>query len=336
MNAARKTKLSERPARYNLWVTVFCFGVLVLAGLFYLATQQIAYVWRWERIPIYFAFEKDFVIASAVEGEVASIQIRDDKALVTVKGLDGTESYEAPAVSLRVAEGEFVYPGDVLGRYTKWAPGLLLIGLWFTLKISVLATIFGVIIGVIGGLCRISSNPALKWSAIVYIELIRGSPLMVQILIWYFVIGTVVNDLLSVYGIGSISGVTYGVASLSCFAGAYVTEIVRAGIQSIHRGQNEAARSLGMTYAQAMRHIILPQALRRILPPLAGQFISLIKDSSLLGIIAIRELTKAAREVVTASLQPFEIYLMAALLYLVLTFTLSMFVQWLERRTAIR
>ena len=131
---------------------------------------------------------------------------------------------------------------------------------------------------------------------------------MVQILIWYFVIGTVINDLLSAYGIGQISAFWYGVASLACFAGAYVTEIVRAGIQSIHRGQTEAARSLGMTYAQSMRHIILPQALRRILPPLAGQFISLIKDSSLLGIIAIRELTKAAREVVTTTLQPFEVY----------------------------
>nr|MDJ0913411.1 amino acid ABC transporter permease [Desulfobacterales bacterium] len=111
-----------------------------------------------------------------------------------------------------------------------------------------------------------------------------------------------------------------------------VTEIVRAGIQSIHRGQTEAARSLGMTYAQSMRYIILPQALRRILPPLAGQFISLIKDSSLLGMIAIRELTKAAREVVTVTLQPFEIYMVAALLYLLLTFTLSMFVQNLEKR----
>jgi polar amino acid transport system permease protein len=97
----------------------------------------------------------------------------------------------------------------------------------------------------------------------------------------------------------------------------------------------EAARSLGMTYAQAMLHIILPQAFRRILPPLAGQFISLIKDSSLLGIIAVRELTKATREVVTTSLQPFELWFMCALLYLVLTFSLSMFVQYLERRTAV-
>jgi polar amino acid transport system permease protein len=122
---------------------------------------------------------------------------------------------------------------------------------------------------------------------------------------------------------------------LACFSGAYVTEIVRAGIQSIHRGQTEASRSLGMTYAQSMWHIILPQAMRRILPPLAGQFISLIKDSSLLGIIAIRELTKATREAVSASLQPFELYLLCAVLYLVLTFSLSMFVLYLERRALV-
>jgi polar amino acid transport system permease protein len=133
---------------------------------------------------------------------------------------------------------------------------------------------------------------------------------------------------------GRISAFWYGVASLACFAGAYVTEIVRAGIQSIHRGQTEAARSLGMSYAQSMLHIILPQAMRRILPPLAGQFISLIKDSSLLGIIAIRELTKATREGVAASLQPFELYMLCAVLYLVLTFTLSMYVQRLEKRMA--
>jgi len=207
-------------------------------------------------------------------------------------------------------------------------------GLWLTLKISLMATIIGVVIGVIGGLCRISDNPALKWLTIMYIELIRGSPLLVQILIWYFVLGTVINDMLFYAGLGRIPAVWYAIASLACFAGAYVTEIVRAGIQSIHRGQTEAARSLGMTYGQSMIHIILPQALRRILPPLAGQFISLIKDSSLLGMIAIRELTKATREVVSASLQPFELYLLCGVLYLVLTFSLSMFIQYLEKRMA--
>ena len=336
MSTSGKNQLNIRPASYHMWVGVFVMFLLIAAGLFYYATQKIEYVWRWNRMPIYFVYNDAIEINSEIAGEVDKIVTKDKQALVTVKNETETATYTVPAENLTVVEGEIISLRDNIGTFYKWKPGLLLIGLWLTLQLSLMATIFGVIIGVAGGLARISSNPALKWTVIVYVEVIRGSPLMVQILIWYFVLGTVINDLLAAYGMGRLSAFWYGVASLACFAGAYVTEIVRAGIQSIHRGQTEAARSLGMTYAQCMRHIILPQALRRILPPLAGQFISLIKDSSLLGIIAIRELTKAGREAVSASLQPFEIYLVVAILYLVLTFSLSMFVQHLERRSAIK
>jgi ABC-type polar amino acid transport system ATPase subunit len=146
-------------------------------------------------------------------------------------------------------------------------------------------------------LFRLSDNPALKNAAIVYIELIRGTPLLVQLYIWYFVLGTLINNIL----------VAYAVPFKVLFCRGLCYRNRAFGIQSIHRGQLEAARSLGMTGPQAMYHIILPQAMRRILPPLAGQFISLIKDSSLLGMIAIRELTKATREAITISLIPFEI-----------------------------
>jgi len=334
MNQNSQNQPALRPPGYNMWVGVFVLFVILVSGLFYYATQKIEYVWRWNRMPIYFVYEDTVEITSEMDGEVDSLEQDGDETIVTVKELDQIETYRVPTTELNVDDGEIISIGDVLGFYREWKPGLLVIGLWLTLQLSVIATIFGVIIGVAGGLARISSNPAFKWISIVYVEIIRGSPLMVQILIWYFVIGTVVNDLLATYGMGRLSAFWYGVASLACFAGAYVTEIVRAGIQSIHRGQTEAARSLGMSYAQCMYYIILPQAMRRILPPLAGQFISLIKDSSLLGIIAIRELTKAGREAVSASLQPFEIYLVVAVLYLVLTFTLSMFVQQLERRSA--
>jgi polar amino acid transport system permease protein len=317
-----------------LWVGVFFVIMAVGIGLFYVATQRISYNWRWNRVPIYFAYEDVVEIAAEMDGEVESIEISGDEAIIKVTDGKEVQTYSVPEEGVNVDEKEIISYGDVLGSYSKWKPGLLIVGLWLTLKLSVLATILGIVIGVAGGIARLSSNPALKWTTMIYVELIRGSPLLVQILIWYFVIGTVVNDLMAVYGLGRIPTFWYGVASLACFAGAYVTEIVRAGIQSIHRGQTEAARSLGMSYAQSMYHVIMPQAMRRILPPLAGQFISLIKDSSLLGIIAIRELTKAAREVVTASLQPFEIFMMCAVLYLVLTFTLSMFVQHLERRMA--
>jgi polar amino acid transport system permease protein len=316
-------------------VGVFIIFALISTGMFYYATQRIEYVWRWSRVPIYFAYEDIINIVSEIEGDVKSIAQKGEEAVVTVEGLDGSESYTVPAEGVGVVEGEIISLGDTLATYKEWQPGLLVIGLWLTLKISIIATIAGILIGIIGGIARLSSNPALRWTTVVYVEIIRGSPLMVQILIWYFVFGTVINDLLAANGLGRLPAFWYGVASLACFAGAYVTEIVRAGIQSIHKGQTEAARSLGMSYAQSMRHIILPQALRRILPPLAGQFISLIKDSSLLGIIAIRELTKAAREIVTATLQPFEVYFLAAILYLVLTFTLSMAVQKLEKRMAV-
>ena len=330
---AGKQQVIRAPS-YNRWVGVFVLFVVIVSSLFYYATQKIEYVWRWNRMPIYFAYNDTIEITSELDGEVASITTEGKETIITVAGDGGTETYTVPTEGVIVIQGEFISPGDSLGSYQEWKPGLLMIGLWVTLKVSVMATLFGIIIGVAGGIARISSNPAFKWTSIVYVEIVRGSPLMVQILIWYFVIGTVVNDLLATYGMGRLPAFWYGVASLACFAGAYVTEIVRGGIQSIHRGQTEAARSLGMSYAQCMYHIILPQALRNILPPLAGQFISLIKDSSLLGIIAIRELTKAAREAVTASLQPFEIYIVLAILYLVLTFTLSMFVQHLERRSA--
>lgn len=318
-------------------ISIILFFVMVgaVVGGIYFATQKVEYVWRWYRVPRYFAYKDKIEIKSEIFGDVASIISKGAQVEVTVRGADQEEVYPLPAESLKVAEGDLIYPGDVLGSYQKWKVGILLQGLWLTLEVSVLAVLLGIIIGLFTGLARISKNPALRWTAITYIELIRGSPLLVQIFIWYFVLGTMFNTLLAKQGMGQLSPLWYGVAALAVFAGAYVAEIVRAGIQSIHRGQMEAARSLGMTYPKSMRYIILPQAFRRILPPLAGQFISLIKDSSLLGIIAVRELTKATREVVTTSLQPFELWFICALLYLVLTFALSMFVQYLERRTAV-
>jgi polar amino acid transport system permease protein len=317
---------------YYLWVVVFFLMITGIVLALYFSALQIDYTWRWYRIPQYFAYEDQIEINSEIDGEVQSISKKGKDAVVRVKGLEETESYAVPESALQVEEGDQIYYGDTLASYKKWRVGILLEGLWLTLKVSVIAIVFGILIGLFTGLARISSNPALKWSAITYIEIIRGSPLLVQIFIWYFVLGTLFNTILAKHGISQISALWFGVAALASFTGAYVAEMVRAGIQSIHRGQTEAARSLGMTYVKSMRHVILPQALRRILPPLAGQFISLIKDSSLLGIIAIRELTKATREVVTTSLQPFELWFVCALLYLVLTFSLSMLLQYLERR----
>jgi len=330
---AERKVVKRRNRHYFLWIGVF-WGVLALGiGLLYFSTLKIEYVWRWYRVPQYFLYKANIEIRADIDGDVVSIKPRSSGVIVKVKGPSDSAEYTVPDQSyLRVQEGDHVFPGDIIGTYSKWKPGLLLVGLYTTLKVSIIGIIFGIFIGLVAGLARISENPAFKWWSIVYIEIIRGSPLLVQIFIWYFVLGTLINTLLAKQGLQQLPPIYYGVASLAFFAGAYVAEIVRAGIQSIHRGQMEAARSLGMTYSQAMRYVILPQAFRRILPPLAGQFISLIKDSSLLGIIAIRELTKATREIVTTSLQPFELWFICALLYLILTFGLSMLMQYLERR----
>lgn len=322
---------------YFGWIGIFLFLLFGLITGLYLATRQIDYVWRWYSVPQYFLNHESLDVKCTVQGEVASITRQGEGVTIAVSSPDGDETYTAPSVEeLRVGNGDTVYPGDTLVTYREWRPGILTQGMWLTLKVSIYSIVFGIIIGLIGGIARLSDNPALKWAAITYVEIIRGSPLLVQIFIWYFVLATLMNQLMLKWGLHEISAVWYGVASLACFTGAYVTEIVRAGIQSIHRGQTEASRSLGMTYAQSMAHVILPQAMRRILPPLAGQFISLIKDSSLLGIIAVRELTKATREAITVSLQPYEFWFLCAGLYLILTFALSMFVQHLERRLEIK
>ncbi len=321
------------PLTYNLSLAGFFVLVVVLIGLFLFATKQIDYTWRWYKMPGYFYSDKTYDVNVEIDGIVENITSNKDQISILVKGKKSSETYAMPqSGKILISKGDTVYSGDTLGEYKEWHLGLLGTGILITLKVSIYSSIIGIIIGIIGGIARISSNPALKWASIVYIELIRGSPLLVQIFIWYFVFATIINGMLMHAGFHEISAMWYGIAALSTFAGAYVTEIVRSGIESINIGQIEASRSLGMTSAQCMYYIVLPQAIRRILPPLAGQFITLIKDSSLLGIIAVRELTKATREGITTSLQPYEFWFVCAILYLVLTFTLSMCVQYLERR----
>ena len=203
--------------------------------------------------------------------------------------------------------------------------GILMIGFVLTLKISLFSIFFGIFIGTVVGIARLSHEPVTRRLAHAYVELIRNTPLLVQIYIIYFFVGSMLR----------LSAFAAGTAALSIFAGAYVAEIVRAGIQSIHKGQMEAARSLGMRYAQAMRYVILPQAFKRIIPPLAGQFISLIKDSSLVSVIALADLMFQGQQAVARTYHAFEIYFTVAFLYLVMTFTLSMATQYLEMRLAI-
>jgi polar amino acid transport system permease protein len=288
-------------------------------------TKRVEYIWRWEQIPRYVLFKESREIVVEDDATVKALDRAGSEIVIVAVDSRGEENYYTlPKGMIEVSIGDELKAGDLLGKWEKWRAGLLLRGLFLTLEISLISIILGILIGLITGLARLSSNPAPKWLAIGYIELIRGTPLLVQIYIFYFFIGQVF----------SLSSFWAGVLALSFFAGAYVAEIIRAGIQSIHKGQMEAARSLGMNYYLAMRHIILPQAFKRILPPLAGQFISLIKDSSLVGVIALVELTRAGREIGTSTFNYFEVFFTVAALYLILTFTLSMLVQFLERRFA--
>ncbi len=308
------------------WHLLTIFILFLMGAGLWVATKKIDYTWRWNRIPQYFVYHDEALVPAPYDGRVVAITTRGGTATITFESDNGTTaSFDVDGASVQVREADELFEGDYLGSTFAWRAGPLLHGLWTTLWISAAASVFGVIIGLVTGLCRVSRNLTLRSLSIAYIELIRGTPLLVQIFIFYFFLGTVLD----------ISRILAGISALAIFAGAYVAEIIRAGIQSIPKGQMEAARSLGMTGSQAMIHIILPQAFKRTLPPLAGQFISLIKDSSLVSVIAITDLTKSGREVITSTFATFEIWFVVALLYLMLTSVLSQIIAWVERRLSV-
>jgi polar amino acid transport system permease protein len=196
-------------------------------------------------------------------------------------------------------------------------------GWWMTIGISLASLGLSTCIGLIFALGQRSRFLPLRYLSRFYVEIIRGTPLLVQILIfWYVICGAAHFE----------NRFAAGVLALSIFSGAYITEIIRAGIESIGKSQLESARAIGLTRAQTYRHVVLPQALRQTLPPLAGQFVSLIKDSSLLSVIAISEFTLNAQEIASMTYSNFECYLPLAAGYLVLTFPISMLTRWLEAR----
>ncbi len=212
----------------------------------------------------------------------------------------------------------FSFDWSIVVRYFP----VLVQGLKMTLIISFVATLIGISIGTVAGLARISRQPAIRTIASVYVEVVRGIPLLVFLMYIFFGLGSFIN----------VPAFTAAVIGLGLFSGAYVAEIVRGGVESIPKGQMEAARSLGMTYLQSMWLVIIPQALRAILPSLAGQFISLIKDSSLVSVISIVDLTMVSKNLVVRTFQAFEIWTLTAVLYLVMTFTCSRLIQLWEKR----
>jgi len=191
-----------------------------------------------------------------------------------------------------------------------------------TLEISALALLIGIPIGIIIGMGRVSRNKVIRLLSSIYVEVMRGVPLLV-LLIWiFFVLGQFLK-------LGAYWGAILG---LAIFTGAFIAEIVRSGIQGVPKGQMEAARSSGMSYTQAMRYIILPQAFRRVLPPLASQFIILIKDSSLVSVISAADLTLNAKNLVATSFRSLEVWTFVAVIYFIMTFSLSLIIRYFEKR----
>lgn len=203
-----------------------------------------------------------------------------------------------------------------LGKYYMF----FLIGAKNTIIIAAFSVLFGVVLGTLLALMKQSKIWVLRTISSAYIEFVRGTPLLVQLFIVYY--GLPMN----------LSAIPAGIVALSFNSGAYVAEIIRAGIGAVDKGQMEAARSLGMTHIESMRYIILPQALRNILPVLGNEFITVIKESSIVSVIGIPEIMYNAETVRGNTFKPFEPLLAAAIIYFVLTYSLSKLVGLTERR----
>ena len=210
---------------------------------------------------------------------------------------------------------------DIIWNYRD----MFLRGIWVTIVLTICGYFGGLVLGVLLGLGKTSNKKWIVWPTKIYVDLFRGTPMLVQILIIHLAV------------IPSIFGQSYGfmvsgITALILNSAAYNAEIIRAGIQSISKGQMEAARSLGLTHGQAMVKIILPQAFRRMIPPLGNEFIALLKDSSLVTVIAANDILYASKVVVGAYQRFWEPYLTAAVLYLILTYIVTKIIAYIEKR----
>jgi len=244
--------------------------------------------------------------------------------------------------------------GEPYGRIIQF----LFDGILTTLKLTIISFILILVVGMFGGLGRVSHNRVISTIAWLYVEIVRGIPVLVWLLWIWFALPQLIQGtgkaLMSACETSSVewvqaitcplgqtvSGIKLqpipaAVLGFTFAYGAYMTEIFRAGIQSIAKGQMEAARSLGMTNIQAMRYIILPQAVRVILPPVSNEFVTLLKDSSLVSILAVSDLTRRGREYVARTFLSFDTFTMVALCYLILTLFFTRVSTAIERRAAV-
>ncbi len=213
----------------------------------------------------------------------------------------------------------------------------ILAGIGLTVSISVISQFIGIVLGVFGALGRLSRRRAARWLSAAYLWVFRGTPLLVQLVFFYFGLGAVHLydwNAIDVAGITIPGAIQAGIFALGLNEGAYMTEIIRAGILSIDPGQMEAAKSVGMTYGQAMRRIVLPQAARIIVPPLGNEFNNMLKTTALLFVLGVQELYNTFVIKQGNNFLPFEMYLACALWFLLLTTIWGFFQGWMERRLA--
>ncbi|WP_024790594.1 MULTISPECIES: amino acid ABC transporter permease [unclassified Lebetimonas] len=299
---------------------------LLLASLFYVlvgyflynAASKINYTWKWDMIPKYFVYNAKIPLTAPCDGK---LQIKQNKTVIICENKK-IYQFDINGYKLQFKNGEYLFQDDEFAYKEKLKPGPFILGIWVTIKISIISMLFAFLIGLIIAIIRLSGIPALDYIGSFYVTVIRGTPLLVQLFIFYFIVATIF----------ALPRFWAGVMSLSIFYGAYIAEILRGAIQAVDKGQHEAAMSLGFTPFQKMYLIILPQALKKALPALIGELISLIKDSSLVSVISITDLTKVGREIVANTFSPFEVWLTVAVLYLMLTSILSFIGHKLEKR----
>ncbi|TZE82592.1 amino acid ABC transporter permease [Calorimonas adulescens] len=208
-------------------------------------------------------------------------------------------------------------------RISSYSP-LFVKGAVTTIELTLVSVIFGIILGLVVALLKMSSFKPLSFIGSAYVELIRGTPLLVQLYIVYYGLPQLIGQ--------DIPSFPAAVAALSINSGAYVAEIIRAGIQAVDYGQMEAARSLGMSYGLAMRFVIIPQAIKNILPALGNEFVALLKESAAVSVISMSDLMRQADIIRAATYTAFEPLIVVALIYFVMTYIFSTFQRILERR----
>ncbi len=204
---------------------------------------------------------------------------------------------------------------------------ILLTGVKLTIIITIFGLLLGFVLGASSGLMKISRNVILRKIAGAYIESIRGTPIMVQVMFIYFGLPLALGM--------RVPPIMAGVAAIGINSGAYIAEIVRGAFQSIERGQMEAGRSIGLNHFQAMYYVIWPQAFKRMIPPLGNQFIISLKDTSLLVVVGVGELTRTGQEVIASNFRAFEIWLTVAVMYFIMTMSIAKVLNYIERRLEI-